>query len=103
MCNIKILSSRFEGSPNILLETACLKKLIISSDCKVGPREILQSGKGGILFNVGKFDELFKILKNINLNSKKIKNKIESSYKYISKNYKKDISQTFIQLLKRIQ
>lgn len=103
LCNIKILSSRFEGSPNILLETACLKKLIISSDCKVGPREILQSGKGGILFNVGKFDELYKILKNINLNSKKIKNKIESSYKYISKNYKKDISQTFIQLLKRIQ
>ena len=28
--DIKILSSKYEGSPNILLETACLKKLIIS-------------------------------------------------------------------------
>ena len=102
LCNIKILSSRFEGSPNILLETACLKKLIISSDCKVGPREILQSGKGGILFKVGESDELYKILKNVNLNSKKIKKKIDNSYKYISENYKKDISPTFIQLLKKI-
>ncbi len=102
LSNLKILSSRFEGSPNILLETACLKRLIISSDCKVGPREILQSGKGGILFKVGNSDELYKILKNINLKSKTIKAKIENSYKYITRNYKKDISPTFIELLNRI-
>ena len=61
--DIKILSSKYEGSPNILLETACLKKLIISTDCKVGPRETLQAGKGGILFKVGNFEQLFQILK----------------------------------------
>ena len=60
LSNIKVLSSRFEGSPNILLETACLKKLIISSDCKVGPRETLQSGKGGILFKIEDYNQLFK-------------------------------------------
>ena len=28
--DVKVLSSRFEGNPNILLEIACLKKMIIS-------------------------------------------------------------------------
>ena len=28
--DVKVLSSRFEGNPNILLEVACLKKIIVS-------------------------------------------------------------------------
>ena len=90
------MPSEFEGSPNILLEAACLKKLIISSNCKVGPSETLQSGKGGILFDVGDYNKLFLILKNINLNSSVNKNKIKKTYTYIKKNYQKDISITFI-------
>ena len=73
--DVKVLSSRFEGNPNILLEIACLKKIIISSDSKVGPREILQSGKGGILFKVGAVDKLYN---------------------------QKDISTSFIKLIKNI-
>ena len=53
-----ILSSRFEGLPNILLEALTLKKFIISSDCPTGPSEILDSGKGGLLFRVGNFKDL---------------------------------------------
>ena len=102
LCDIKILSSRFEGNPNILLETACLKKLIISSDCKVGPREILQSGKGGILFRVGDYKGLSLILKNININSIHIRKKINISYEYVKNNFKKDISGTFINLINKI-
>ena len=55
---IMILSSRFEGLPNILLEALALKKFIISSDCPTGPKEILDSGKGGFLFKVGNFKDL---------------------------------------------
>ena len=102
LCDIKVLSSRYEGNPNILLETACLKKLIISSDCKVGPREILQSGKGGFLFKVGDYTKLFLILKNININSTYIKKKTNISYQYVQKNFKKDISVTFIDLIKKL-
>ena len=68
MSDVKVLSSRFEGNPNILLEVACLKKLMISTNCKVGPKEILQSGKGGLLFRVGDSNELFKLLKKLNFN-----------------------------------
>ena len=100
--DIKILSSKYEGSPNILLETACLKKLIISSNCKVGPRETLQAGKGGILFKVGNFEQLFQILKKIKLDTKDIKNKINVSYNYVTKNFDSDISETFIKILKKL-
>ncbi len=103
LADVKVLSSRFEGNPNILLEVACLKKLIISSDCKVGPSEILQKGKGGILFKVGDSRSLYKILKNLNLRDKSIKNKIEISYKYVKNNFKKDISKPFIEIIKNIK
>ena len=29
-----------------------LKNFIISSDCPIGPREILLNGKGGLLFEI---------------------------------------------------
>ncbi len=103
LCNLKVLSSRYEGNPNILLEIACLKKLIISSDCKVGPREILQSGKGGMLFKVDDDNQLFSILKNVDLNSKDIKKRINNNYKYVINNFQKDISGTFINILKKLK
>ena len=102
LSNIKVLSSRYEGNPNILLEIASLKKFIISSNCKVGPREILQSGKGGILFKVGDYNGLFLILKKIDLKSRFIKSKIENSYKYVHNNFQKDISNSFIDIIKKL-
>ncbi len=103
LCDVKVLTSKYEGSPNILLETGCLKKLMISSNCKVGPRETLQSGKGGILFKVGDFNKLFLILKELNINSIENKKKIVNTYNYIKKNYQKDIGPSFEKLIKKIK
>ena len=47
-----ILSSLYEGLPNILLEGIALKKFIISSNCPTDQKEILDSGKGGFLFKI---------------------------------------------------
>ena len=70
--NVLILSSTFEGLPNVLLEALSLKKFVISSDCPTGPKEILNNGKYGYLFNVG--------------NSEDLKNKILKYYKNKNKN-----------------
>ena len=102
LSDIKVLSSRHEGNPNILLEVASLKKLIISSNCKVGPSEILQSGRGGILFKVGDYNQLFLILKKIDIKKKVMKNKIKKSYFYVKTHFKKDISPPFINLINNI-
>ena len=53
-----VLSSRYEGLPNVILESLVLKKFVISSRCSTGPKEILLNGKGGLLFNVGNYKEL---------------------------------------------
>lgn len=53
-----ILTSTFEGLPNVLLEASILKKFVISSNCQTGPSEILLNGKGGLLFNVKDYKQL---------------------------------------------
>lgn len=55
-----ILSSKFEGFGLVLLEALITGTKVISSDCPVGPREILGNGKYGKLFEVGNIIELKK-------------------------------------------
>ena len=58
--NLFVLSSKYEGLPNVLLEALTLKKFIISTNCPTGPSEILDNGKNGLLFKVGNYKELAK-------------------------------------------
>lgn len=73
-----IHSSKYEGFGLVLIEAAILDKLVISSNCPVGPTEILENGKSGILFNVGDSEELAekieKVLNDKNLRSRYILN-----------------------------
>lgn len=55
-----ILTSIYEGLPNVLLEALTLKKLIISSNCPTGPKEILDNGKGGLIFKMNNKTDLYK-------------------------------------------
>lgn len=103
LSDVFILTSKYEGNPNILLETAILKKLIISTNCNTGPKEILQNGKGGFLVKVGDFDKISNILIKLNLKHKTIINKIKNSYLYVRQNYKKNSTNEFINILKNLQ
>ena len=53
-----ILSSKYEGLPNVLLEAQFLGVPIISSDCPTGPKEILMNGKAGTLYETGNYQDL---------------------------------------------
>ena len=56
--DIFILSSIFEGLPNVLLEAIALNSFVISTDCPTGPSEILDKGKGGFLFKMSNHKDL---------------------------------------------
>lgn len=72
--DVFILSSKFEGLPNVLLEAVFLNKKIVSSDCPTGPREILKNYRYGTLYPVNDYLMLSKIIKeNKRKNLKKIK------------------------------
>ena len=80
-----ILTSKYEGLPNVLLEALTLKKFIISSDCDTGPKEILSNGKGGLLFKIGDYNALAHQIMFFTHNKKKIKKKILFGHKQLKR------------------
>lgn len=82
-----LLSSKFEGLPNVLLEAQCLKKFIISTNCPTGPKEILMNGTLGDLVSIGNYKKISERIIEFKKTIKKpfIKNKINLAYKRLSR------------------
>ena len=97
-----VLCSLWEDPGFVLLEAGYMNQLVLSSDCPNGPREILNNGKNGILYQSGsyydfeqKFEKIFKLKKNeINTYKLNLKKKIReftlyNHYKIFNKLLKK--------------
>jgi glycosyltransferase involved in cell wall biosynthesis len=92
LCDLFILSSKYEGLPNVLLEAISLGKFIISTNCSTGPSEILTSGRGGYLFKVGDFASLAKKILYFNKNKVMLKKKIKYAQTQLYRfNYTKNL------------
>lgn len=67
MKNTKLFihSSKFEGFGLVLIEAGILGNVIIASNCPVGPSEILENGKSGLLFETGNYFELAEKIKSV--------------------------------------
>jgi glycosyltransferase involved in cell wall biosynthesis len=60
---LSILSSKYEGFGLVLVEAMAVRTYVISSDCDVGPREILGNGSFGDLFKVGDSEALASLIR----------------------------------------
>lgn len=62
--DVLLLTSKYEGLGMVLIEAAAKGIYLVSSNCQVGPKEIINS-KNGCLYSSGKVDELALILQKI--------------------------------------
>ena len=60
-----VLSSRWEGLPNALVQAVSLGLKTISTDCPSGPREILDGGKLGLLIPIQDVEALAEAMRQV--------------------------------------
>ena len=97
-----LLTSRFEGLPNVLLEAATLKKNIISTDCPTGPREILNNGKYGSLCEIENYKQISKKIIQFKSKNKKASKTITNlAYKALDRfDYKFNLNKYYLEIKK---
>ena len=83
--DIFVLSSKYEGLPNVLIESQKYGVPIISSNCPTGPNEILMNGKLGELFPVGNYKVLASKLLSFSKNKNILKKKSYKAIKYLKR------------------
>ena len=82
-------SSKFEGLPTVLIEAMILEKLIVSSLCKTGVKEILENENCGLFFEVGNDVEFSKQIMKI-LSDQQLQNKFKENMKEKIEEFKKE-------------
>ena len=94
-----ILTSKYEGLPNVLLEAMTLKKFIISTNCPTGPKEILQNGRYGSLCKVGDFNKVANEIIKFSQNRKRCEKMSNQGYKSLDRfNYNNNLNKYFIEI-----
>lgn len=68
-----VLTSIYEGFPNVLIESITLGTPVIAFDCQSGPNEIIKQGENGFLVKYQSVDNLIESCDNL------LNNKINSS------------------------
>ena len=101
--DIFILSSKYEGLPNVLLEAQVLKKYVISTDCPTGPKEILNNGNYGSLYKISNHNELSIKIFDYYKNQIKYKKKTIQAFKNLDNyNFEKNCNKYFLTVSKHL-
>jgi len=90
---ILVLSSEYEGFGNVLVESLILNTMIISTNCKSGPSEIMANGLDKYLVNINDVNDLSTMIESV------YNNKYTISSNLIEKFSLNNILQKYIKLI----
>lgn len=76
--------AKYEGFGLVLLEALMQGKVVVSSDCPVGPREILNDGKAGFLVPVGDVDAMADAMALVAAGNKEAELRVANSREHIA-------------------
>lgn len=85
-----VLSSRFEGMPNALMEAMACGLPCISTDCDFGPRDLIRNGGNGLLVPVDDINALAAAMDTVAQNSD-LAEKLSENAKEINNTHSLDI------------
>lgn len=98
-----IHSSKYEGFGLVIVEAGILNKFILSSNCSVGPKEILKHGKNGLLFEVENEKDLSTkleiVIKDKDYRNKYLENNQKTIRQFSVENIGKEIEILFDNIL----
>lgn len=97
-----VLPSLYEGLGNVVIEALNYSRICIVSNCKHGPSEILNNGKGGYIFKSQNHKDLFKKLVEVENNYKSAKKKIKYGRKKLNRFLINNQSKKYIEAIQSI-
>lgn len=99
-----VLSSNYEGMPNILIESLAIGLPCISTDCPIGgPKALIKNGQNGFLTKVNDVDELAEKMLLVLENENLAKNISKEGTKIIQKLDSNKICAEWVQYIKNIK
>jgi len=97
--SVTVVSSKFEGFPNVLVEALAYGCPIVATDCPTGPSEIISGSEIGLLAEIGNPNDLaLKLLESLNTHYDR-KKLFERAVFFSQKNMKKKIDVVVDELL----
>jgi glycosyltransferase involved in cell wall biosynthesis len=88
--DVFVLSSRFEGFPNVLLEALMAGMVSVAFDCPWGPAEILRPPDTGLLIPAADVDQLAEALQRV-ATDEPLRRKLAASGPLVAKRYSQPI------------
>ena len=97
-----LLSSIYEGMPNVLLEAMAIGMPCISTDCPFGPKELIEDGVNGLLTPVGDADSFYLAMKKY-VDNPNFANQCGQNAKSVIQSFSiNEISQRYLQYVQEI-